>query len=127
MRPPGAGGDEEAHPPEEWAPTLPGLAPEPPQPGSGLVGRVRGRFASLPAEALAGLPLRVGDALSDALLARLQALADLEAACRAAVRLLATRSRSRADLRPRLVQKQHPPPAPDAALARLEAHALLED
>ncbi len=108
-------------------PTLTGLAPDPRQPGYRLVEVDRGRFASLPAEALAGLPLRVGDALSDALLARLQALADLEAACRAAVRLLATRSRSRADLRRRLVQKQHPPTAADGALARLEARGLLED
>ena len=108
-------------------PILTGLAPDPRQPGYRLVEVDRGRFASLPAEALAGLPLRVGDALSDALLARLQALADLEAACRAAVRLLATRSRSRADLRRRLVQKQHPPAAADGALARLEARGLLED
>jgi len=108
-------------------PILTGLAPDPRQPGYRLVEVDRGRFASLPAEALAGLPLRVGDALSDALLGRLQALADLEAACRAAVRLLATRSRSRADLRRRLVQKQHPPAAADGALARLEARGLLED
>ena len=108
-------------------PTLTGLAPDPRQPGYRLVELDRGRFASLPAEALAGLPLRVGDALSDTLLDRLQALADLEAACRAAVRLLASRSRSRADLRRRLVQKQHPPAAADGALARLEARGLLED
>ena len=108
-------------------PILTGLAPDPRQPGYRLVEVDRGRFASLPAEALAGLPLSVGDALSDALVARLQALADLEAACRAAVRLLATRSRSRADLRRRLVQKQHPPAAADGALARLEARGLLED
>ena len=108
-------------------PTLTGLAPDPRQPGYRLVELDRGRFASLPAEALAGLPLRVGDALSDTLFDRLQALADLEAACRAAVRLLATRSRSRADLRRRLVQKQHPPAAADGALARLEARGLLED
>ena len=108
-------------------PTLTGLAPDPRQPGYRLVELDRGRFASLPAEALAGLSLRVGDALSDTLFDRLQALADLEAACRAAVRLLATRSRSRADLRRRLVQKQHPPAAADGALARLEARGLLED
>jgi regulatory protein len=108
-------------------PILTGLSPDPRQPGYRLVVVDRGRFSSLPAEALAGLPLRIGESLSDALFARLQALADLEAAYRAALRLLATRSRSRADLRRRLVHKQHPPAAADGALSRLEARGLLDD
>jgi len=60
-------------------------------------------------------------------LARLQELADLEAAYRAAVRVEARRSHARADLRRRLIQKQHPPAAVDDALARLTGQGLLDD
>ena len=110
-------------------PILTGLAPDPRQPGYRLVEVDRGRFASLPAEALEALlqPLTPGVELSDAALARLQDLADVEAAVRAAVRSLATRGRARGDLRRRLVQKQHPPRAVDEALARLDARGLLDD
>ncbi len=61
------------------------------------------------------------------LFARLQELADVEAAWRAALRALAARGRARGDLRRRLIQKQHPPSAVDAALARLDAQGLLDD
>jgi regulatory protein len=60
-------------------------------------------------------------------LARLQELADVEAAWRAALRALAARGRVRGDLRRRLIQKQHPPRAVDEALARLDAQGLLDD
>lgn len=110
-------------------PILTGLAPDPRQPGYRLVEVDRGRFASLPAEVLEALPqpLTPGVTLSDAVLARLQELADVEAAVRAAVRSLMTRGRARGDLRRRLVQKQHPPRAVDEALARLDARGLLDD
>ena len=61
------------------------------------------------------------------MLARLQELADVEAASRAALRALAMRGRARRDLRRRLIQKQHPPRAVDEALARLDAQGLLDD
>ncbi|PYO44168.1 MAG: hypothetical protein DMD33_04810, partial [Gemmatimonadetes bacterium] len=61
-------------------PTLTGLAPDPHQPGYRLVDVDRGRFASLPADALQPLDLRVGAELEPALLDRLRALADVEAA-----------------------------------------------
>jgi len=110
-------------------PTLTGLAPDPRQPGYRLVEVDRGRFASLPCDALESLPqpLTLGVALEAPVLARLQDLADVEAACRAAVRSLATRGRARGDLRRRLIQKQHPPRAVDEALARLRAQGLLDD
>jgi regulatory protein len=110
-------------------PILTGVAPDPRQPGYRLVEVDRGRFASLPAEALDALPLLLtpGVELSAPILARLQELADVEAACRAGVRALATRGRARRDLRRRLIQKQHPPRAVDEALARLDAHGLLDD
>ena len=108
-------------------PRLTGLAPDPRQAGYRLVDVDRGRFASLPADALAPLELEVGTEIPGPLLARLQELADVEAAFRAASRLLAARGRARADLRRRLIQKQHPPPAVEAALARLEDGGLLDD
>ena len=108
-------------------PTLTGLAPDPRQPGNRLLEVDRGRFASLPADALAELPLALGREIAEPVLARLQELADLEAAYRAAVRVEARRSHARADLRRRLIQKQHPPAAVDDALARLTGQGLLDD
>jgi regulatory protein len=87
----------------------------------------RGRFASLPADALAGLDLVIGRAINPLVLERLQELADIEAAHRAGLRALARRAHARHDLRRRLLQKQHPPHAVDEALTRLELAGLLDD
>ena len=106
---------------------LTGLAPDPRRPDYRLVEVDRGRFASLPAEALAGLGLIVGAEISPPAFARLQQLADLEGAYRAALRALARRAHARFDLRRRLLQKQHPPAAVDGALERLAASGLLDD
>src|SRR5258706_10641965 len=106
---------------------LTGLAPDPRRPDYRLVEVDRGRFASLPAEALAGLGLIVGAEISPPAFARLQELADLEGAYRAALRALARRAHARFDLRRRLLQKQHPPAAVDGALERLAASGLLDD
>jgi len=109
------------------AATLTGLAPDPRQPGYRLVEVDRGRFASIPADSLEPLRLEVGRAIPPAVLARLRELADVEAAHRAALRALGRRAYARFDLRRRLVQKQHPPAAADAALRRLEAWGLIDD
>ena len=72
----------------------------------------------------------VDDGSSDGtwpLLERLRDLADVEAAERAALRALARRGHARRDLQRRLVKKQHPPRAVDAALERLGARGLLDD
>jgi len=106
---------------------LTGLAPDPRRPDYRLVEVDRGRFASLPAESLLGLDLVVGQEIRPLVFARLQELADLEAAHRAAQRALARRAHARFDLRRRLLQKQHPPQAVDAALDRLSAVGLLDD
>jgi regulatory protein len=106
---------------------LTGLAPDPRRPDYRLVEVDRGRFASLPAEALVGLDLTVGREIGPLVLERLQELADLEAAHRAALRALARRAHARFDLRRRLLEKQHPPAAIDAALERLTAVGLLDD
>ena len=108
-------------------PTLTGIAPDPRQPGYRLVEVDRGRFASLPVAALEPLSLQLGAALAPAVLDRLRDLADVEAAERAALRALARRAHARGDLRRRLVRKQHPPAAVDAALERLTARGLLDD
>ena len=106
---------------------LTGLAPDPRRPDYRLVEVDRGRFASLPAEALVVLDLAVGREIAPLVFERLQELADLEAAQRAALRALARRAHARYDLRRRLLQKQHPPAAVDGALDRLSAVGLLDD
>ena len=106
---------------------LTGLAPDPRRPEYRLVEVDRGRFASLPADALAGLDLVIGREINPLALERLQELADIEAAHRAGLRALARRAHARHDLRRRLLQKQHPPHAVDEALTRLEAAGLLDD
>ena len=106
---------------------LTGLAPDPRRPDYRLVEVDRGRLASLPAASLAGLGLVVGSEIPPLVLERLQELADLEAAHRAALRALARRAHARFDLRRRLLQKQHPPAAVDGALDRLSAAGLLND
>ncbi len=108
-------------------PTLTALAPDPRQPGYRLVEVDRGRFASLPVAALEPLRLQVGSGLAPAVLDRLRELADIEAAERAALRALARRAHARLDLQRRLVKKQHPPAAVDAALERLASRGLLDD
>jgi regulatory protein len=108
-------------------PTLTAFAPDPRQPGYRLLEVDRGRFASLPEEALAGLPLESGRGIEPPVLAWLQELADLEAAYRAALRVETRRSHARNDLRRRLIQKQHPPAAVDGALTRLLAQGVLDD
>jgi len=106
---------------------LTGLAPDPRRPDYRLVEVDRGRFASLPAADLADLNLQVGAEISARVFERLQELADREAALRAAQRALARRAHARFDLRRRLLQKQHPPAAVDAALERLAQVGLLDD
>ncbi|MGH7584754.1 MAG: regulatory protein RecX, partial [Gemmatimonadales bacterium] len=104
-----------------------GLALDPRRPGYRVVQVDRGRFASLPAEALDAIGLAAGSELSAAAYARLRELADVEAASRAALRALARRPHAHADLRRRLIQKQHPPLAVERALARLAERGLLDD
>lgn len=87
----------------------------------------RGRFASLPDDALAPLELEVGTELSPAALDRLQHWADVTAAERAALRALARRGYARDDLDRRLTRKRHPRRAVAAALERLVARGVIDD
>lgn len=106
---------------------LTGLAPDPRRPDYRLVEVDRRRFASLRAADLADLGLRIGAEISAPVYERLQELADLEAAQGAALRSLNRRAHARLDLRRRLLQKQHPAAAVDAALERLRAAGLIDD
>ena len=106
---------------------LTGNAPDPLRPGYRLLEVDRGRFASLPEELVAELPLTVGEEIPAPVFDRLTAMADAESAYRAAVRLEALRPHARLDLTRRLHQKQHPPAAITAALDRLETEGALDD
>ena len=108
-------------------PTLTALAPDPRQPGYRLVLVDRGRFASLPDDALAALDLRVGAELTPAAMERLQHLTDVTTAERAALRALARRGYARADLERRLTRKGHLRSAAVGALERLAARGLIDD
>lgn len=108
-------------------PVLTDLAPDPRQPGYQVVEVDRGRFASLPAAALAALGLSRGAPIDASTFGVLQQLADVEAAYRAAVRSQTLRPHARAELRQRLVKKQHPGAAVEAALERLVAQDLIDD
>ena len=108
-------------------PILTGLAADPRHEGYQLLEVDRRRFASLPEEAIAGLPLVPERPIDERTLSRLTRLADAEAAFRACTRALARRGFARQDLRRRLVQRQHPAAAVDVALARLAAAGLLDD
>jgi len=106
---------------------LTALAPDPYRPGYRLVEVDRGRFASLGEAVLEPLGLVVGAALAPEVLARLHALADAEAALRAAVRMLGLRAHARGDLGRRLIARQHAPRAVESALTTLAARGLLDD
>lgn len=108
-------------------PLLTDYAPDPRRPGYRVLEVDRGRFASLPEETLAVLPLVVGAEIPPQALERLEELADEEAALRAGLKALARRPHARADLRRRLIQRQHRPAAVDAALTRLAERGLLDD
>ncbi|PDV97220.1 regulatory protein RecX [Candidatus Chloroploca asiatica] len=71
--------------------------------------------------------LWVGLTLDDAAWQRLAASAQVEQALLSAMRLLDARPRSRAEVRLRLRQKEHPPQVIDQVLERLQDLGLLDD
>src|ERR1051325_7264553 len=87
------------------------LAPDRRERGYRLGEVDRGRFASLPGDALEWLGLGVGAELTPAVLGRLRELADVEAAQRAALRALARRAPAWRDLERRPAKEQQPPAA----------------
>lgn len=89
---------------------------------------VEGRFAfGLSLDALAREGLHVGQRLDETAWARLENLAETERALSAALRLLAARPRSSAELRQRLRRKGFGAVAVGQVLERLLASGLLDD
>lgn len=103
------------------------VAPDPHRAGYLVLQVDRGRFASLPEETIRDLSLAEGVGLDGEILGRLQHMADVEAAYRAALRAQARRPHAARDLRRRLILKQHPPAAVEAAMQRLIASGLIDD
>ena len=103
------------------------LAPDPRRPGYHVVEVDRGRFASLPDDALRPFALAAGAEIPPPVLDALGRLAEIESAYQAGLRLERLRSHARADLRRRLLQKQHRGEAVDQALARLEWAGVVDD
>lgn len=103
------------------------LVPEPRGPGSVRIEVDGARFASVSSDVLRTHGLQVGRELDQALRARLEVEADVEAAYRTALRSIERRSFARADLGRRLLRKGHAPEAVEAALARAAEHGLLDD
>ena len=108
-------------------PTVTNIAPDPRQPDHRLIEVDRGRFASLPVETVVDLGLTVVQDVDARTLARLSKLADAAAAHRAGLRALARRPFAVRELRRKLLQRQHPAAAVDAAIDRLSAAGLVDD
>jgi regulatory protein len=103
------------------------LVPEPHGPGSVRIEVDGARFATVSPDVVRAHGLQVGRHLDEALRARLEVEADVEAAYRTALRAIERRSFARADLGRRLLRKGHAPEAVEAALSRAAEHGLLDD
>jgi len=108
-------------------PICTGLAPDPRRPGYRVVEVDRGRFASLPEDALRPLGLAPGVEITTAMRDTLDLLAEVEGAYQAAIRLERLRSHAKRDLRRRLILKQHRGEIVDQAIARLEWSGVVDD
>jgi regulatory protein len=109
------------------APRITALDPDPHRPDAVRLEIDGARFGVVPKEVAADEQLTVGRVLDEALQARLNAAADVEAAFRTALRALEVRSFARRDLSRRLQRKGHPRPAIEAALDRALRLGLLDD
>ncbi len=103
------------------------LLPDPRAPGYLIVEVDGARFASLPEEIVALLGLLKGKLLEQDAFGELTRVADVEAAHRVALRLLAHRPRAVNELLRQLRNRGHNPSAAAEAVGRLEANGLLDD
>lgn len=103
------------------------LKPDRREPGRIVVQLDGIRFASLPAEIVKQAGLSEGMTLEGPPLDELRHLADVDAARRVALRLLAARPRAVADLLRRLRSRGLNPSAVAEVVGRLEADGLLDD
>ncbi len=112
---------------QERARRITALVPEPGGTGSVRIEVDGARFGSVPVEVARAEGLIPGRELDQARLARLAALAEVEATYRTALRAVERRSFARADLARRLRRKGHAPEAIELALTRLAEHGFLDD
>lgn len=118
----------EGHPEGQGRPRrITALVPEPSGAGAVRIDVDGERFGSVAVEVVRAERLATGRELDEALLARLAALAEVEATYRTALRAVERRSFARADLGRRLRRKGHAPEAIAVALARLAEHGFLDD
>jgi len=103
------------------------LLPDPRAPGYLLVEVDGARFASLPEEIVALLGLCKGKLLDPEAFGELTRVADVEAAHRVALRLLAHRPRAVNEMLRQLRNRGHNPSAAAEAVGRLETNGLLDD
>ncbi len=103
------------------------LHPDPRAPGYLIVEVDGARFASIPEEVVALLGLLKGKQLEQDAFAELTRVADVEAAHRVAIRLLAHRPRAVNEMLRQLRNRGHNPSAAAEAVGRLEANGLLDD
>lgn len=111
----------------EELPTVTSIVTDPHTAGYEILELNGTRFASLPARMVSGTGLTTGVALDSDQLRRLSDAADVEAASRVAVRLLAARPRSESEMRRALRERGHRDLAIDGAIARLVEGKLLDD
>ncbi len=117
----------EVDPPSGRPREISDLLPDPRAPGYLLVEVDGARFASLPEEIVVLLGLCKGKLLDPEAFGELTRVADVEAAHRVALRLLAHRPRAVNEMLRQLRNRGHNPSAAAEAVGRLEANGLLDD
>ncbi len=117
----------EVDPPSGRPREISDLLPDPRAPGYLLVEVDGARFASLPEEIVALLGLCKGKLLDPEAFGELTRVADVEAAHRVALRLLAHRPRAVNEMLRQLRNRGHNPSAAAEAVGRLETNGLLDD
>ncbi len=116
-----------AHHDTSHAPRVSALRPDIRVPGNLVVEIEGARFASIPSERASALGLTAGVMLDAEAVAALERVADAESAYGVAVRLLAARPYSCAELRRKLKVKGHAAAAIREVVERLESCGLLDD
>lgn len=111
----------------DLAPVITGVEGDPRSPGFEVVYLNGKRFASLPASMISGRGLSLGVELDTHQVRALAEAADVEAATRVGLRLLAARPRSEHELRHALGDRGHRAAAVDGAMERLRDQGVIDD
>ncbi len=115
------------YPVNDHPPMVTGLTPDPRVPGSVVVELDGSRFGSVPRDAICADEVREGSVLDSPVFQRLADAADMAAAYRVALRILAARPRSVFEMRRGLRDRGHGQAAIDQAVERLLDCSLLDD